>query len=94
MKYDRVMKNIYNLFIRIGIVFITLNSILLEQFPSIMSEVMDQDRLLIKTFQNDALDPIEHSYHKEMCVFNIYILEKIKCCQKIYNVERIFSFSV
>ena len=63
MKYDRVMENIYNLFIRIGIVFITLNSILLEQFPSIMSEVMDQDKLLIKTFQNDALDPIEHSYH-------------------------------
>ena len=57
------MKHIFNQFIQIGIVYITLNSVLLEQFPSIMSVVMDQDKLLIKTFQNDALDPIEHSYH-------------------------------
>ena len=84
MKYDRVMKNIYNLFIRIGIVLITLNLFLLEQFPSIMSEVMDQDKLLIKTLQNDDLDPIEHSYNKEICVFNIYISKKIKYSQKIY----------
>ena len=51
------MKHIYNQFILIGIVYITLNLSLLELFPSIMSEVMDDINVCEDDYENIYMEP-------------------------------------